>query len=179
MPHKNYRFLIVMFLVFQSLMWAALPSAIASNEARIMIKLKDMRPNNIGFYTPGDSASNNSFMFPIKENIVKLSEAYDTIKTFHLPLQHLQYVTNLAAKDEEVRKLFSEHDSEFYTSGVSISQYMKSRYTSAYVDCIVSVCVVNNKDNVELVVVDINNDEDLTNDPVLSYIYDHIPKVSI
>lgn len=66
-----------MLLVFQSSIWAALPSASDSNETHIMIKLEDVPPNNIGYYTPGDSASHDNFMFPVEENIVRLPEAYD------------------------------------------------------------------------------------------------------
>ena len=45
----------------------------------------------------------------------------------------------------------------------------KSRYTDREVDCIISICIVQNEDGEEFVVVDSNNNEDLTDDDILAY----------
>ncbi len=136
---------------------------------QILIEFEDVNPDNIGYYSFGNSASNSSFMFAVKEEIKGYPANFEPVHTFHLILQQGQYVLNLTTEDETVHDYIYGQDSDVYNRGISYSDYLESRYTTKPVDCLVSVCIVKNQDDEEFVIIDSNNDEDFTNDPVLSY----------
>lgn len=156
-----------MLLIVQFSAPGSQPSAADLTSGQILITFEDTDPDSLG-WSPWGHMANNSWMFPVKEDIKNVPENLETIHTFHLPMQPGQCALNGALKDEEIHKLIFEDDTEYYNTGMTYSQYLQSRYTAEPVDGIVSVCVVR-KDESEFVIVDVNNDEDLTNDPVLPY----------
>lgn len=167
MSMRSFQFFMVLFLLLQLSAVGSQPSAADLKSDHILIKFEDANPDTLGLSLLGDMA-NDSWIIPVKEEIKKYPENYETINTFYLPVQFGQYAINLASKNKEVHELILEDDSEFYNTGMKYSQYLHSRYTTEPVDCIISVCVVKKGEN-EFVIIDVNNDEDFTNDPVLPY----------
>ncbi len=168
----KYKITILLFAAFQIFADPTLSATTDSNDL-IFIKLTDVQPTEIDYIDYGSSAGNESSMFSIKEEITKQPTDCNVVATFHLLLQHLQYFSHLKENDQEIRKSFEEND--YYGSGASILEYIQQNYTADYVDGIISVCIVKDKDGKEFVIFDKDNDEDFTNDEFLSYssIYRH------
>ncbi len=169
MLKRHFITMAILFLVFQSLTNCQQNSSIDLKENQIYMAFEDVNPESIGYYSYGNSASNSSFMFTVNEEIKGYPENFEPVHTFHLILQQGQYVLNLTTQDETVHDYIYGDDLDVYNMGISYSDYLESRYTTKPVDCLVSVCVLKNQEGEEFVIIDRNNDEDFTNDPVLSY----------
>ncbi len=117
-----------------------------------LIQLKNANPDSLGLSLFGDLAS-GSYMYPVKEEIKKFPPQAEIVKTFHLPMQVGQYFVNYALKDQNAYQTILEDDSPYFNTGMTYSQYLKSRYTTEPVDGIVSVCVIKKEDK-EMVVID-------------------------
>ena len=111
----------------------------------------------------GNRLSPASRMIPEKEGIERYPDNWKVKETFHLCIQEHQYYYSLAQKSKKHRRRVIE------VFGEEWFDEAKSKYTDQDVDCVVSFCTIENADGEEFVICDANNDEDFTNDEVLTY----------
>ena len=120
-------------------------------------------PDSIVMLWKGNRLSPASRMIPEKEGIERYPDNWKVKETFHLCIQEHQYYYSLAQKSKK------DHQRVIEVFGEEWFDEAKSKYTDQDVDCVVSFCTIENADGEEFVVCDANNDEDFTNDEVLTY----------
>ena len=97
------------------------------------------------------------------EKITSFPQDYEIKETFRKPFQVFQYQYYLSRVDSNYLNLIKNiHDKKWFESADSL-------YTTEWVDCVVSMCLLNDSTGNQYMVVDENNDEDLTNDPILKF----------
>jgi len=99
-------------------------------------------------------------LHPPPEDLAALPETHKLKEIRFLVLQEEQYRYSKALSNPSLPE-----------GGRFTAWFRKAqrRYTTDPVDCVIAVAAVEDADGTEFIVVDQNNDEDLSNDPVLSY----------
>lgn len=140
-----------------------LSDPISASDDEFTIEFKTVHPDSFSFPINGTRITATRWMLPPNEVIIKYPQNYKVKKTYIMNLQPQQYYFALAQKSEkdfkDVIKIWEEG---WYKEA-------KNNYTKEYVDCLVSYCILENEDGEDFVVFDQNNDEDLSNDTILSY----------
>lgn len=132
-------------------------------DKEFQIEFTSIHPDSLGMPWKGYNWLSTRKDIPYEEAIKRPKENYTIKEKFFMNIQEGQYYYLLALKSAEghaqVTKVFGQQwvdDAEL-------------RYTDREVDCIISICTVENEDGEEFVVVDSNNNEDLSDDDILVY----------
>ncbi len=132
-----------------------------NNQIKVLLTLAD--PDDTKFPWNGYDWLASMKMIPVTEKIIKYSENYKIKETYFMALQSGQYYYNLSKTNEDnYKKVLGIFKNDWYENA-------KKKYIDKYIDCIVTVCILENIKGEEYVVIDENNDEDLSNDHILSY----------
>ena len=157
----------------------------ATNEIRI--DLTPAHPDTINYYSGELIGNTPNFDTYATEKIKAYPKNYKIKDTFHLHLQSAQKYAIAFQKNEQSRKQaldnfrnwvsmqFDEAARDWANAFVEnkeertdyiekwiqhVYNMVVSNYTTEYVDCIASICIIENENGKEFVVFDENNDED-------------------
>lgn len=97
------------------------------------------------------------------EKIISFPQNYEIEESYRVPFQVSQYQYYLSKVDSNYLNLIKNvYDKKWFKSADLL-------YTTEWVDCVVSMCLLRDSTGNQYMVVDENNDEDLTNDPILKF----------
>lgn len=155
--------LIMVFLIWLSI---SLAPNLWALERPILITFDEANSDSLGLPWVGYNWTGNISPIPVTENINKYPSDGTIIDTFFIAAQRDQYFINLLHK--------SADDSIHVIKTLGIDWYndSKSKYSTQDIDCIITLCIIS-KNGEEFVIVDQNNDNDLTNDPLLNFQSQH------
>jgi len=144
----------------------SLVSNSCSSEKQIKITFEEANSDSLGLPWTGWNWTKSRFIIPISETINKYPIEGTIIDTFFIAVQLDQYFMNLLHK--------SQNDSNYVVKKLGVDWYnnSKHKYSTKKIDCIITLCIIS-KNGKEFVIVDQNNDNDLTNDPVLAFQSQH------
>ena len=107
--------------------------------------------------------------YPYYEPIKKYPENYKKKNDYHLTIQGLQSYYKTMCEDTAARKRF------FDRYGEEKFEDWQKKYTTEELDCIVSISIMEDENGEEYVVMDENNDEDLSNDRIQQFQLREVP----
>jgi peroxiredoxin len=136
-----------------------------STDDQHKLKINFKQNNNLGYKDVLAGVAINSGYLD-KYNPEKLTSfplGYEIVETFRIPFQNGQYQYYLSKTDSNYLNLLKNiRDKKWFESSDSL-------YTTKWVDCVVSMCLLKDSLGNKYIVVDENNDENLTNDPILKF----------
>ncbi|MCE5248626.1 TlpA family protein disulfide reductase [bacterium] len=133
------------------------------NDSAIRIELREINTDSMGVLQEYASASGEGSRFPPQEDIKEYPRNYTVKETFWINLQKYQYLYNLARSDRK------NNDRVIKVLGQEWFDDARLKYTGQPVDCIVSVCVVESPEGGEYIIFDADNDENFSNDRLLTF----------
>ena len=139
-------------------------NVISLNENESTIHFTSTHPDSLNLPSWGgvDITATMS-MIPVHEEIIAYPKNYKVKDVFYLNIQPQQYFFSLCHKSEEDSlNVINILKQEWFENA-------KSKYLKEYVDCLVSYCLLENEAGEQFVVFDQNNDEDFSNDTILTF----------
>jgi hypothetical protein len=153
---KTFLYLLTAFNLFHSC---------SEETTEFKINLSFIDPDSAGYYFMGFGAQrgfkNKEFLF--KEKINKYPDNLNLVSNYFVCFQPRQFYMNKAQESEESKKMVLD------MLRVDNLKELKTNYSETYADCIASIGLFKDNQNKKFVIMDQNNDEDYSNDPVLEF----------
>ncbi len=133
------------------------------NDSQLRIHLKPKEQLDYQDVLTGSLAADGLMKKYNPEQISSLPKGFNIKQTCRLPFPLGQYYYYISKTDSSIFPFLRD------VYGDDWLKTADSLYSKEWVDCVVSSCLIEDSTGTQYLVVDENNDEDLTNDPIVSF----------
>ncbi|MFC1502022.1 peroxiredoxin family protein [bacterium] len=132
-------------------------------KGQTQLKFLSAYTDSLGQHWMGVNLTRDSRKIKPEEEVRNYPSGYTVKKVYFIDFQEDQYAFHLVSTGKgDKDRVLSNFPKGWYENA-------STRYTQEAVDCIGIVCVVRNSKGEEKIVFDADNDEDLSNDPILEF----------